>query len=378
MPKCASLYIHIPFCRKRCGYCDFFSTCQNDESVFSFYIDTLIKDISFFKQSYSIDFFNTVYIGGGTPSILKIDEIAHLASFICSSQKVKIKEFSIEANPTDITKDKLKAWEESGINRLSLGLQSFSDNVLNAEGRMGSRKNSLRALELLSFYWKGDVSFDFIAGLSKQSMESLIDDLHTSLQFSPCHISLYELISHRKESKTEEIRKMKIWDAGLDYLEKHNYLRYEVSNFSYNGNFECEHNKTYWHLKDYIGIGAGATGNVNISNLLMERFTGICDVQKYIKKENRKDAYNFEYVKDVDVIKDALLMGFRLLKGVERERFKKDFGFDLLTLLPKTFNKWQEKKLLTVEKTLIKLTSSGIALLNAFLLDSFVELDQSF
>ena len=164
MPKYASLYIHIPFCHKRCGYCDFFSTCQSDESIFSSYIKTLIRDISFFKQLYSIDFFNTVYIGGGTPSILKIEDISSIASFICSAQKEAIGEFTIEANPTDITKDKLQVWKENGINRLSLGIQSLQDGVLKAEGRMGSREETLKTLELISLYWQQTLSFDFIAG----------------------------------------------------------------------------------------------------------------------------------------------------------------------------------------------------------------------
>ena len=374
MANIASLYIHIPFCDGRCAYCDFFSTVQKDSSLFSPYVEALIKDISFFKKKYKIQAFSTVYIGGGTPSLLPIELILKLSEFIQNEQKQKITEFTLEANPEDITKEKLKNWQESGINRLSIGIQSFNDEVLKAERRRGSRAKSINALKMLQNEWQGIVSLDFIAGLQKQTHFSLIEDLKIATSFSPEHISLYELIL--PEGHEDSLQKETIWKAGSDFLESANYKRYEISNFSYNGCFECEHNMTYWNLRDYIGIGAGATGNVKIANFpnVAMRFTGIYDVASYITKENRNEAYTAEKIDEKDLLKDAILMGMRLCRGISLKDFAASFGVDILLLIPLTIAHWQKMKLLSINDSFISLNRRGLLLLNAFLRDVFLEI----
>jgi len=377
--RSASLYIHIPFCAKRCAYCDFFSTVQDSPLLFTTYIDKVLKDISFFKDLYLISHFDTVYIGGGTPSLLSPKDVFHLSNKISLSQKRKIKEFTVEANPEDITKEWLKSISDGGVTRLSIGIQSLSNEVLKNENRRGSRFQTLKALEEVSIYWKSLLSLDFIAGLKDQNIESLIEDLEVSIKVNPHHISLYELVSHSIESQKEIQKKEAIFNAGVSYIKKKGYIQYEVSNFSYEGKFECEHNKVYWHLGDYIGIGSGAVGNIKLVEDVVKgvRFTGKEDLNAYIKEENRLKAYSFEDIENKDLLKDAIMMGFRLVSGINRDYFKKQFGVELTHLIPKTLEKWKEKELLIFDGECIKLNKNGLLLLNTFLFNAFKEIDEN-
>jgi len=379
MPKKASLYIHIPFCTSRCAYCDFFSTVQKDVSIYKKYVETLANDVVFFKNKYAIDYFETVYIGGGSPSLLDENLISRLSQFIMSLQKEKIDEFTIEATPKDISKQKLKAWQEAGINRLSLGIESMEDSVLQIVNRISNRASILEALECISNLWEGELSFDFIAGLEGETIKSFLNNLEIALKYRPNHISLYELIPHnQKEGAEQKLLKEKMWQKGAELLISFGYIQYEVSNFSYKGGFESLHNKAYWQFYDYIGVGSSSTGNVKISCLptVYDRFTGICDITQYMEEKNRDSAYTLEEVKGLDVIKDALLMGFRLVKGIDIKYFDATFGASLLDLIPNTIKTWKEHSLLVLENGFCRLKDAGLLLLNQFLLSCFTELEK--
>lgn len=366
--------MHIPFCAKRCAYCDFFSTVQKSSSLFKPYIDCLLHDVQFFKELYSIDYFETIYIGGGTPSLLSPEDVFYLSS----SMQQKPKEFTIEANPEDITKEHLIAFSKSGINRLSLGVQSFSDDVLKNENRRGSKQQTLKALEEVATYWKGLLSLDFIAGLNGQTIKSLLEDLKLASQIRADHISLYELVPHSKQAEKTKNYNAKMWALGKKYLESENYVRYEVSNFSYMGKYECLHNKVYWQLGDYIGVGAGATGNIINKNSGGVRTTGINDLKVYINLKDRNKAYSWENISPLDMIKDTIMMAFRLTEGLNREVFNRRFGTDICSLIPKTIKTWKEKKLLKLDENFVTLKENGLLLLNTFLCEAFIEIEESF
>jgi len=379
MAKKASLYIHIPFCTSRCAYCDFFSTVQKDTSIYKKYIERLIKDIAFFKDRYYIDYFETVYIGGGSPSLLDESLVTSLSQFIMSLQKEKISEFTIEATPKDVSKKKLKAWQEAGINRLSLGIESMEDSVLQKVNRGSNKANILKALDAISNFWNGNLSFDFIAGLEGEKIESFLNNLNLALKYKPNHISLYELIPHnQKEGTKQKLLKEKMWQEGATLLKSLDYIQYEVSNFSYKAKFESLHNKAYWQLYDYIGVGSSSTSNIKIksSPIVYDRFTGIYDLAIYIEEKNRDRAYTLERVDGMDVIKDALLMGFRLVKGMDIKYFEKTFSSSLLDLIPNTIKTWQDNNLLVLEKDFCRLNDAGLLLLNQFLLLCFRELEK--
>lgn len=377
MAKKASLYIHVPFCTSRCAYCDFFSTVQKDSSIYKSYVETLTRDIAFFKDRYSVDYFETVYMGGGSPSLLDEELIFYLSGFITSLQKEKIKEFTIEATPKDVNKTKLKVWQEAGINRLSLGLESMEDGVLQKVHRASGRENILEALDNVSNFWDCLLSFDFIAGLEGETIKTFLNNLEIALKYTPNHISLYELISYKEEKVGQKLLKEKMWQEGKMLLKSQDYIQYEVSNFSYRGDFESLHNKAYWQFCDYIGVGSSATGNIKIEGvpLMYNRFTGICDVTLYIEEKDRDRAYTSECVEGINVIKDALLMGFRLTKGIDMINFEKTFGKSLLTLIPNTIKTWRANRLLVLENNFSHLTDKGLLLLNQFLLSCFRELE---
>lgn len=372
MQGTSSLYIHIPFCAKRCAYCDFFSTVQNDSSFFKPYIARILQDIQLFRELYSIEHFNTIYIGGGTPTLFSPEDIFYLAS----SMNQKVKEFTIEGNPEDITKEHLIAFSKAGINRLSLGIQSFDDHVLKNENRRGSKIQTLKALEDVATYWQGILSLDFIAGLKKQTLSSLLKDLKLAVKIRPEHISLYELVPHFKQDEKTKDYNAKMWETAARYLESENYFRYEISNFAYMGSYECLHNKVYWQLDNYIGVGAGATGNI-LEKSGAKRFTGITNLESYLKIEDRKEAYCWERVSKQDMIKDTIMMAFRLIKGLNKENFRKRFEIDVCNLIPKTIKKWNEKKLLKMDKDFVTLEEDGLLLLNSFLCEAFIEIDET-
>ena len=274
-----------------------------------------------------------------------------------------------------------------------MGIQSLQDEVLQNEGRRGGRDESIRALHLISKEWEGEVSLDFIAGLKGQTCETLQRDLTFVSQFAPHHISLYELVLHddengsRNKNASDEAREKreKIWECGAEVLVRSGYVQYEVSNFSYGGKFECEHNKAYWKMRDYVGVGAAATGNVKMLGKGSEqghratRTCGVRDVALYMAQEKRKEAYEWEEVSERELLKDALLMGFRLVEGVDDEEFAECFGFSLFELIPKTINKWAKMGLFVYEEyskgRQAKLTKEGMMLLDTFLCDAFEEMD---
>lgn len=267
--KNPALYVHIPFCFSKCDYCDFFSvSCK--EKIPDSYVDALCKELDFYVQKYQIENLKTVYIGGGTPSLLSSFQIEKLISYILSKSKSKPKEITFEANPESLSLEKLQSLEKSGVNRLSLGIQSFNEKALSAVNRHCSAKIALGALELVKKNWHGTLNLDIIAGLPFLSDDDFLADLQKIVSYNPEHISMYTLTV---EEETPLFKKISdglqfnsdfadsLWLKGFDFLKKNGYFQYEVSNFCKKG-FESTHNMIYWKQGDYLGIGSGATGTL--------------------------------------------------------------------------------------------------------------------
>lgn len=267
--KNSALYVHIPFCFSKCDYCDFFSvSCK--EKIPDSYVDALCKELDFYIQKYQIENLKTVYIGGGTPSLLSSFQIEKLISYILSKSKSKPKEITFEANPESLNLEKLQSLEKSGVNRLSLGIQSFNEKALSAVNRHCSAKIALGALELVKKNWHGTLNLDIIAGLPFLSDDDFLADLQKIVSYNPEHISMYTLTV---EEETPLFKKISdglqfnydfadsLWLKGFDFLKKNGYFQYEVSNFCKKG-FESAHNMIYWKQGDYLGIGSGATGTL--------------------------------------------------------------------------------------------------------------------
>lgn len=372
-----SLYIHIPLCRSKCDYCDFFSipVSGSDDSaaIQDRLTDALISEIALRKKETGTQAWATLYIGGGTPSLLSADNLTR----IVRSAFPVTGEATIEANPGDISAQWLEATAAAGINRLSLGIQSLSDTVLSASGRRGSRTESLRALELVQKKWSGDLSLDLIAGLPGQNTTILEADIACLLSFRPEHISLYTLtvedgtpLSRRLTEAgagetliPDQDEAARIWEHGRKCLIASRYRHYEISNFAQPGK-ESQHNLVYWNLESYAGAGPGATGTL-VSGDHALRYTNRRDIEAYIKAPG--SVMDTENIGRRDFIIETLMMGTRLLSGLDRKHFQSRFDQDILELIGATARRWEKRGLLLIDESRLALTPAGILFHNRFL-----------
>ena len=391
-----SLYIHIPVCLKKCDYCDFFSLPLDGltnvgartarETVQDRLVDGLCREITWWQERFRIEAWKTVYIGGGTPSLLSHGNIARLCAKIDTCEKKGLSSYSewtIEANPEDITGEWLRACTEAGINRLSIGVQSLDDACLAAVNRRGSAEKTLAALALVSRIWKGRLSLDMIAGLPGQTAQTLVEDLSRIQAFGPDHLSLYSLtvedgtpLSRKVRGKNgpilpNEDEATDIWLAGRDYLRANGFTQYEVSNFCRAGS-ESRHNLTYWNLESYIGVGPGATGTI-VKNDTATRYTDSRDIAQWL--DDPEKGRETEEIGRDESLKEVLLMGMRLASGIDKSAFRERFGYEILSCVPETAARWIRNGLLQDSGTSIALSPEGLLYLNRFLADCMKELD---
>ena len=389
-----SLYVHVPFCRQKCDYCDFFSIPSNRASCVcpdEKYVRSVLNEIRFYVKKYSVSRWKTVYIGGGTPSQLGAKLLFELVSGIKSAVSDKTTdEFTVEMNPEDLTEDILNSAQKAGVDRISTGIQALDQKALDSVNRHCPLQTAISSLELLQKKWKKKLSVDFIAGLPGQTYSSFKKQFETVFNFKNIdHISLYSLTLEENTPLYKKIESGKIkwsqqktdrmWILGRKILKENGFIQYEVSNFARTG-AESLHNKVYWHLENYIGCGSGACGSVY--GEVSERWTNTCSIKNY---ENFWLDFNPESeipesVRQVEKIDlqtqefEWIMMGFRLLEGVCSEEFKKRFGKSLeerIGVKDGLFFEWSKKHLARSYKkdgkTFYALNERGLMLLNLFL-----------
>jgi len=315
------LYIHIPFCVRKCLYCDFFSV-PYDESLAKAYIDTLCKELSL-KKAYA-NTLKTIYIGGGTPSLLPDECFTQL--FRCLRDNFHLSsspEIIVEANPGTIDKKKINTLLSLGVNRLSIGIQSFNDEELRILGRIHTSEDALLTIELIKDARMSNFSIDLMYGIPGQTMDSWSKSISEAVGLSPAHISTYELTpeentplyellqSHKMEMPDEELI-LEMYNHVIDYLTFCGYEHYEVSNFALPG-FRCIHNLNYWDRGEYIGVGAGAHSFVK-----GVRSKNTEDVNNYIDDLNKGIIPEIESTKltPLDTVKEFIFLGLRKMEGV--------------------------------------------------------------
>lgn len=350
-------------------------------------VRSLLREVDFRAEEYHVAAWDTVYIGGGTPSMLSPQEIASLARPLASRLDSAKSEFTVEANPEDVTSEWLSACAEAGINRLSLGIQSMDDGILRSVNRRGNAESNRRALELAHREWKGRLSVDLIAGLPGQTETRLLEDIAYVAEYGIDHVSLYSLtieegtplarIVSGVTAKPSDFLALPgddesadIWIAGRDFLEKLGFIQYEVSNFAHIG-CESAHNTTYWNLGSWIGAGPGSVGTISRADTAT-RLSDPPDVARWI--ENPDSSQETETVVRGDCIKESILMGMRTTRGITLSRFKSRFGVDLLSLIPVTSGVWESRGMLTCTENRIALTHDGLLFLNSFLASCMDEL----
>lgn len=370
------IYIHIPFCMQKCLYCDFVSYINKSECVKE-YINCMIKEI----QSYDFKKYNitTIYIGGGTPSFIESDYIKEIINVIQNKlEKNDTRwediEITIEANPGTVTLEKLNDYKTVGINRISLGLQATQDRLLKQIGRIHNYKDFLEAYELLKRVGFNNINVDLMIGLPNQSIKDLKESLEKIIKLNPNHISVYSLIiedgtpisklldEEKIKLPDEEIERQMYWYV-KNKLELNGYNHYEISNFSKKGK-ESKHNLNCWKQKQYIGIGAAAH-----SYFKDIRYSNTNNIEEYIKNIKENNIEKNRKIEEKQTIEDKknefMMLGFRMIEGVNIADFKAKFVDNPLYVYREKIKKLTDEGLIEVDLNNIKLTNKGLDLANA-------------
>lgn len=361
------IYIHIPFCIKKCKYCDFISFENKFDQVEN-YINALIKTIINYKNSdYKID---TIYFGGGTPSSIEAKYIKDILETVKSKFNVNENaEITIEVNPGTVNKERLLVYKNIGINRISIGLQSTNNQILEDIGRIHTYEKFLDSYYLIKEIGFNNINIDLMFALPNQTLNNVEKDLEKVINLNPSHISLYSLIleegtilkqeiMNNKYKLPDEITERKMYHKIKEILQKNGYNHYEISNFAKKG-FESKHNLNCWNQKEYLGFGVAAH-----SYLDNVRFSNINNIDKYIKnidEENyQKNIVIQEEQTHEDVLKEYMMLGFRKIDGISISKFEQKFSINPLFYFRFEISDLEQKELIEVDLDNIKLTRKRV------------------
>ncbi len=329
------LYLHIPFCRSRCAYCDFYSV--TDTGLIPRYLDALLKELEAYRDEFTS--FDTVYLGGGTPSLLSIAQIGALMDTIRQVFTiVPDAETTIEVNPADWDREALGEVHGLGINRLSIGIQSLDDQELLLLGRRHDRKQALRTLEDALHAGFTNIGIDLIYGLPGQTLQGWFASLRQALTFSPAHLSCYELeikdgtpLGRRYKkgefSRPPEETQRDFFMRTSEFLEESGYIHYEVSNFAMDMDHASRHNQKYWDHTPYLGVGPSAHSFRD-----RRRWWNHGALDRYLLdlEGDRLPIDDAETLDDEQLGMEALFLGLRTKQGIDLERYRRQYGFDLM------------------------------------------------
>lgn len=361
-----AVYIHIPFCEHICYYCDFNKVFLEGQPV-DRYVDLLIKEMEMKTEGESLDTVETVFVGGGTPTTLNESQIERLSESVHRIFPLsKNVEFSFEANPGDLSISKLKAMKRSGVNRISMGVQSFNNELLKKIGRIHTVKDvyqSIRNMEEVGFE---NVSIDLIFSLPGQTEADFKDTLHQALTLDLPHYSAYSLIIEPKTifynlmQKGQLILPTQDAEANMyaflmNEMERHGKKQYEISNFAKEG-FQSRHNIVYWSNEHYFGFGAGAHGYLSDT-----RYSNFGPLKQYMTplEENRLPVFQTKDLTLKEEMEEEMFLGLRKVSGVSKARFFEKFGQELDTTFKEAIQVTSEKGWLENTKENVKLTKAG-------------------
>ncbi len=318
----------------------------------------------------------TLFIGGGTPSSLPSAVFKDFLSKLKQLTANSAIEFTIELNPETVTEDLLNILDKNGINRISIGIQSLDDKVLSTLGRNTNVKTSLNALEIIKEHWKGSFSADLINAVPGQTIDSALSDIKRINNYKPDHLSLYsltfepftKLYNLLEEGKIETISEtidISMQEKSKELLKSLGYKQYEISNFTKEGK-ESLHNLNYWNMGTYLGIGPSAASTLMTSDgpvrIIYKR-----SISKFLESVPIEERIDFEYIQAESFLLEHLMMGFRLVSGIDIKHINNIFKMDIESFLKPLFNKWGH--LLNNDKKSIYLNKEGLLLLNPFLVD---------
>ncbi|MBM4053203.1 MAG: radical SAM family heme chaperone HemW [Planctomycetes bacterium] len=360
----SSLYIHIPFCAKKCDYCDF-NSVVSESGIIDHYLHAVERELNVFEGKYSYD---TVYIGGGTPTIVNENQIKTLLSIVNKHIKnKKAFEYTVEANPGTLTKNKMKLLRDYGVNRISVGIQSFQDDYLKFLGRIHSGAIATKCVELLVSEGFKNINVDLIFGYPGQTLDEWMQDLQRVVELKPEHISTYALTYEGETPlvkkarnglviKLDEDVELEMYQTAMRFLRENNYCHYEISNFAKPG-YECSHNINYWNNKEYLGVGAGAYSFIDGERSMNER-----SVSHYIKgiEESTNVKVFRESLPLHTFASETIVMALRMMRGMSGKDFYDRFGYKIGEQFGAQISDLKRLGLLNDDDERLKLTEKGL------------------
>lgn len=366
MTESTSAYIHIPFCEHICYYCDFNKVFLEGQPVDE-YIEALLTETRLSLEQYPVKKMETVYVGGGTPTSLNAKQLDCLLSGLRELLPYKNGEFTVEANPGDLSGDKLDVMKNYGVNRLSMGVQTFDDRLLKKIGRKHTAKDVYDTIQLLEDKNFQNVTIDLIYALPGQSLESFRDTVRRALELDLPHYALYSLILENQTMFMNWVRRGKMqlpeqeveaqmYAETIEAMEKAGRMQYEISNFAKPG-FESQHNLVYWNNQNYFGLGAGASGYLG-----NKRYKNRGPIQHYLKALNNGQlpVLEEESLTQKEQIEEEMFLGLRKILGVEKKVFEERFGQSIVSIYGEVIEDLKQQNLIIESDTNIRLTKQGL------------------
>ena len=376
------LYVHIPFCVRKCAYCDFLSA-PADTQERTLYIDALTEEIRARKNDFNAYRVSTIFLGGGTPSILEGDDSARIFRALQENFDISDDaEITMEVNPGTVTEEKAASWRKSGVNRLSIGLQSADDRELKMLGRIHTYREFLDTWKIVREAGFENVNVDLISAIPGQNLRSWSETLRKVADLGPEHISAYSLIieegtpfyerygdepgedennGNHLPPLPDEDTEREIYKATEKILAEYGYHRYEISNYAKTG-YECRHNLGYWERKEYLGLGLGA------SSLISEcRFHNTADMGKYLRLYENAGTdicEDIEHLSVEDQMEEFMFLGLRKTVGISVDDFRKAFGKEIREVYGEQMRKLEEQRLIEYSGNRVRLTERGTDISN--------------
>lgn len=373
----AGIYVHIPFCKQACSYCDFYFVTR--KKLIDPFVDSLVKEIQSYRGTpYSDENIETIYLGGGTPSQLSPDQLERIFDALEDSFSLNPVEVTMEMNPDDVTPDYLKSLLDLGINRASMGVQSFDEKLLQFMHRAHTKSEALKALESLQTAGFPTFTADLIYGNPGQTLEMLEEDISQLLQFDPPHISAYSLTVEPQTRLGKQVKLGRIsppedemvaehFDLLDEKLNRAGIERYEVSNFSKPGK-EAVHNSNYWKHENYLGLGPSAH-----SFWLLEegglRWENRSDIKEYMDDLSAESTINPEKLSMHSLAEERLMLGLRTKWGVGFEELKSRYNYELNREQRSWLDYQREKGMLKTEGDVLRFTSEGLKIADLLIVD---------
>lgn len=369
--KKIGLYIHVPFCTSKCNYCDF-NSYPEMLYLSPNYFKALSKEMALYSKELQDTTIDTIFIGGGTPSVVDSAFITQTMEHCRECFNVsETCEITIESNPGTITAEKLCAYKNSGINRISIGLQAYQQNLLTFLGRRHSSQDFINSIELAQKAGFQNINADIIFGIPGQTMDNWKETLNAVTGINVTHISAYSLkieegtrfgtmLEHGELSPVDDELDREMYHYACDFLENNGYVHYELSNFAKPG-YECRHNLIYWKCIDYMGVGAGAHSYID-----NYRFSNEYRIDRYIEDvlSGKKPVGEKVFVDINDKMSEFMFLGLRLVKGVSNSDFSRIFQQDMFQKYDKSFETLKQKGLLEINNDNVRLTKLGLDLAN--------------